>query len=248
MNERTRRLLKRVAHVGAWVIGGGGLCVAVFFMAFFLSAKREMRGRDAPVPELKGMTRQEAAELTADSGLVLEVVDQRYDAAVSSGRVLWQEPAPGLSVRRGRRIKVVVSLGGKVLEVPELVGQPNQAVSVTLSQEGLQAGGEARVHNTTYAAGTVIAQNPPAGSVSVPGERVHRLVSLGPPERRWVMPDLGGRSRAQVEAWLRAGGFRLGPARLVAYSGSAPGTVVGQHPPAGYPIRSNGVVRLTVAR
>ena len=79
--------------------------------------------------------------------MVVEVADQRNDPAVPSGRVLAQQPRAGFEVRRGRRLKVVLSLGGRVLEVPDLVGQPSRTVEITLRREGFFPGNEVASFN-----------------------------------------------------------------------------------------------------
>jgi serine/threonine-protein kinase len=157
-------------------------------------------------------------------------------------------PPPNASVRRGRKIKLILSLGGRVLEVPDLIGQASRTVEIELRQEGFIPGDEARVHSSGAASGKVIAQVPPSGSPAVPGTRVHRLVSSGRRTENWVMPDLTGLSRQSAERWLGANGFRRGSVRRVRMGGREPGTVVGQLPLAGYPVRSNDIVELTVTR
>ena len=97
------------------------------------------------------------------------------------------------------------------------------------------------------ASGAVLAQVPPAKTPAVPNTRVHRLVSDGPPVATWVMPDLTGLSRGAAESWISASDFRRGAVRRVRMSGRRSGSVVGQLPLAGYPIRSRDVVELTVA-
>ncbi len=64
----------------------------------------------------------------------------------------------------------------------------------------------------------------------------------------WVMPDLEGRTIRIVEEWIARSGFRKGPVRRIRSSRVPSGTVVGQFPLAGYPIRARDVVELTVAR
>ena len=248
MREMVWEQLKRVGIAMTWIAGGGALAMSVFLLSFCTAMKMEMRSSEVMVPDLTSMTRDEAESASAPMGLQLEVVDQRHDPAVSSGRVLQQEPLPGSAVRRGRRVKVVLSLGGKILEVPELVGQPARTVSITLRRQGFFPGDEARIYSYDISEGTVVAQVPPPGSPSVPGERVHRLISLGIPEAVWLMPDLVGRSRAEVERWLKLCGFRLGPVRSVSHTSRRSETVVGQLPLAGYPIRGRDVVQLTVAQ
>jgi len=240
--------IKRAGIVAAWIAGGGALFATVFAISFYLALKMEMRSTEAVVPDLGGMTREDAERVAGPLGLRVEVADQRHDPTVSSGRVLAQEPPGGSEVRRGRRVKVVLSLGGRVLEVPNLVGQQSRTVDIALRREGFLPGEEVEVFDAAAPRGTVIAQVPPPGSPSVPGERVHRLVSLGPSDEIWVMPDLTDRPRAEVQRWLQKAGFRLGPVQEVSYPGSSPGTVLGQIPPAGHPVRSHDVVHLRVAR
>jgi beta-lactam-binding protein with PASTA domain len=62
------------------------------------------------------------------------------------------------------------------------------------------------------------------------------------------MPDLTGLSREAAERWLAGAGFRRGAVRRVRMGARPAGTVVGQLPLAGYPVRSKEVVELSVAR
>lgn len=248
MGEKVWEGLKGLGIVALWIVGGGALVLAVFVLSFYLAMKMEMRSTEVEVPDMSGMTREEAEAAAAPLGLQVEIADQRHDRAVSSGRVLQQEPLPGSAVRRGRCVKVVLSLGGKVLAVPDLVGRPSRTVDIALQRQGFFPGDVAKIHVYDSPAGTVIAQVPPPESPSVPGERVHRMVSLGPPEAVWLMPDLTGRSRLEVQRWLEICGFRLAPVRRVTDTSRPPGTVIGQLPLAGYSIRRRDVVHLTVTR
>jgi len=248
MSLAGRKSLKNVGAKVAWIAGAGFLFVVVFTISFYLAVKMEMRSTEAVVPDLVGMTREDAERAAGPVGLRIEVADQRHDPTLSSGRVLAQEPPGGSDVRRGRRVKVVLSLGGKVFEVPDLVGRQSRTVDIALRREGFLPGDEVEVFDAVAPRGTVIAQVPPPGSPSVTGERVHRLVSLGPPDVVWVMPDLTDHPQGYVKRWLEKSGFRLGPVQQVSAPGSPPETVVGQSPPAGHPVRPRDVVQLRVAR
>ena len=120
-------------------------------------------------------------------------------------------------------------------------------VQIELRQGGFTPGHEVRVPSTGVGAGTVLAQVPPAQTPALPNTRVHRLVSDGPPGVVWVMPDLTGLPRERAEAWIRKAGFRT-TIRQVRIGSRASGTVVGQLPQAGYPVRSNDIIELTVRR
>lgn len=247
MNDSVESGWSRFARRAVWTMVTGFLAVAAFVTCFFVSMRFANRASEVSVPDIAGMTEEDAARATRTLGLVVEVADHRHDPATASGRILEQRPMAGASVRRGRRVKVVVSLGGEILRVPELVGQGVRTAEVTLRRGGFAPGVNARAWSGEAAAGLIVAQVPPADSPAVHGTRVHRLVSDGPLPARWVMPDLTGRDRRTAERWIDASGFRKGPVRTVDSGGAVTGTIVGQLPLAGYPILSNGVVELAIA-
>lgn len=242
------RALKRLGWATLWVAGGVALTGAAFLFSFFTAMRVEMRSTEVAVPDLAGLDVEAAKQRAEPLDLVLEVVDQRNDPRVASGRVLEQMPPPGANVRRGRKLKVILSLGGKVLTVPDLEGHAARAVVIELRQEGFLPGEEARVHSYRVASGQVLAQVPAAGATVVPHSRIHRLVSDGPHPATWVMPDLTGKSRSEAERWISLCGFRRGVVRRVPAGGeTGRGTVVAQLPQAGYPIRSRDIVELAIA-
>ena len=247
IRSRVRGWLRRVGVTAAWLAVGAVLAGGAFVGAFLISMKSEMRATEVTVPELRPLSLDAATAAVAPLELRLEVVERRHDPAVASGGVLQQDPRAGASVRRGRKIKLVVSLGGRVLEVPDLIARPDRTVEIELTRAGFAAGDEARVHSAAAGAGLVIAQVPAPGSPTVPNARVHRLISRGAREPVWVMPDLTGLSRTAAERWIEACGLRVGPVRRVPGRGRTSGTVAGQLPLTGYPVRSREAVELSVA-
>ena len=238
---RVGRIAAISAAVMLAVIGVAGLSFCVAFRA-------ERRSNIVELPDWTGKPKNDAEEQARALGLGFEVAEERHDPGVAVSRVLSQEPAPGTTVRRGRTIRVVVSLGGETLRVPALVGQPGRQADMALKREGLQTGWDARLHDEDVPEGVVIAQSPSADALTVSGERVQILVSEGPRPVRYVMPDLSGRPLREVQDWITLCGFRTGPVRRLPADGREPGTVVGQLPPAGWPIGRRDVVELTVAR
>jgi len=237
-----------IVSVVLWLALVAAVGSATFGAAFWLSVRSVARSTEVEVPDLAGLDLSAAQVQVEPSGLVLQVVDERHDPAVPSGRIIEQVPLPGSSVRRGRKVKLVLSRGDRVLVVPSLVGRPIRAVDIDLRQEGFVPGELARAPSSSAPAGTVLAQVPAPESPAVPQARIHRLVSDGPPPRTWVMPDLSGLSRADAERWIAMSGLRRGAVRRVRMERRASDAVVGQMPLAGYPLRSRDVVDLTVAQ
>ena len=231
----------------AWAGGVLGVAGIVFAVTFFSAMRSENRSTQVEVPDLVGIPYEDAADRVAPLGLRVQVAGERNDPGVPSGSVLQQDPPADTSVKRGRKIKLVVSLGDKVLEVPDLVGEQARAVAIQLGRGGFIPGQEVSVPRWDRPRGAVIAQVPQASTAAMPNTRVHRLVSGGPPEAVWVMPELRGRFADGVRRALEGAGFRLS-VRRVNMPGRAPGTVVGQLPPSGYPLRARSVVELTVAQ
>lgn len=247
VSEKTISRVALLPKIALWVFGGGALAGVLFVGSFYFAMRVEMSSTEVRVPDLAGMTMEDASAKVETLGLVLQVAEQRNDPAVPSGRILEQSPIAGGSVRRGRKVKLIVSLGDKVLEVPNLVGQASRAVAIELRQLGFTPGYEVRIPAPAAPVGTVLAQVPPSGTPAVPNTRVHRLVSDGPERTLWVMPDLGRLTRNEAEAWARRNGFRV-TARSVTIGRRPSGSVLGQLPLAGHPIRTNDIVELTVAR
>lgn len=247
MSDRPPRDRAGLAALVAWVLLGGGALLVTAVTTFWLAMHLELRSNTVDVPDVVGKSRDEAEAVLRAARLALDVADERYDMAVPSGHVLTQDPAAAVEVRPGRRIRVVLSLGNQVLHVPDVRRLPARQVDLSLRQDGFLPGGEAHVHSQDVPAGEVLAQAPPPGSVTVPGSRVHRLVSDGPRPARWVMPDLSGRPLREVEQWVTLCGFRKGPVRRLASPGSPPGSVVGQMPLAGHAVQARDVIELTVA-
>jgi serine/threonine-protein kinase len=238
---------RRIGIGAAWIVGGGLVVAAVALGSFCAALRSERRSNVVVVPDLIGSSRDEAGAQAARLSLKFEVAELRHDPGVAVDRIVQQEPPAGMQVRRGRTIRVVVSLGGETLTVPSLIGQPARQAELALRRQGLTPGWEARIHDDLIPASQVIGVAPVAGSLSVSGERVHRLVSDGPRTPRWVMPDLAGLTLREVREWINLCGFRNGAVRRVPAEGRRAGTIVGQLPLSGYPIARRDVVELTVA-
>ena len=237
----------RAGRGALWIVGGGLILGSVGLASFCVALRSDRRSDVLVVPDWAGKSREAAIAEAAELGLVFEVAELRHDPAVTADRIVQQEPAAGTQVRHGRTIRVVVSLGGETLTVPAVSGQPARQAELALRRSGLTPGWDARIHDAAVPAGQVIDQSPSGGTLSVSGDRVHRLISEGARTPRWVMPDLAGRTLRDAQEWITLCGFRSGAVRRVPAEGKHSGTIVGQLPLSGYPIARRDVVELTVA-
>lgn len=238
---------KRAVRRTAWIAALGALATLVAAASFCVALRSDRRSEVLEVPDWTGRARDDAAAEARAVGLALEVGEERHDAAVSAGRIITQEPAPGTNVRRGRTIRVVVSTGGETLTVPSLIGLPSRQADLEIRRQGLASGWESHIHDAKTPAGKVIDQVPAAGALAASGERVDRLVGDGARDPRWVMPDLTGRPLRVAQEWITLCGFRSGAVRRAQADGRPAGTVIGQRPRPGWPVTKSDVVELTLA-
>src|SRR6187399_1544642 len=113
----------RVWSLGKLFLLAGAL-LTTFLVFFGLSMRAALQSREVKVPALVGKSVGEATQTVTDLGLPLRVDDnRRSDEKIPSGQVMQQDPAPGLPARRGRTVRVWVSLGPRAATLPALVGQ-----------------------------------------------------------------------------------------------------------------------------
>lgn len=241
MWERLLRLLGYVAYAGAVLV--------VFIAAGYASFNAFVRSGVTTVPELVGLTEPQARALLADAGLDLRVDpdDRRFDETVAMGQILQQNPGDGSVVKQGSSVKVIVSLGQELVEVPDLTGQALQAAQVTLHAAGLGLGRTAGVFSTTGAPGTVVDQSPRPGDQVGRAQTVELFLCLEGRAEMFVMPDLVYRRFDGVRAFFERRGFRLGSIKFESYEGIAPGVVLRQYPPPGHQLRRQDVISLVVS-
>ena len=105
------------------------------------------------------------------------------------GNVLRADPSGGSVVKVGSTVTLFVSTGLKLATVPSLKGMTVQQATAALTARGLKYGDETDT-NDLATAGTVIKQDPVAGSTAPRGSAVAVTVSSGP--KQVGVPDLRG--------------------------------------------------------
>jgi serine/threonine-protein kinase len=195
---------------------------------FFCVMQASLKGGTVTMPDLRGMPKGSAELKLNSAGLKMNVREERYSSTAPYGAVLEQSLEPGVTLKRGRTIAVVVSIGDKVLSVPQLVGSPSERqADLILDQNGLAVGRTAFIASS-QPQGTVLAQSPESGQQVTRGEGVSLLVSSGPALVSRLMPDLRGRSLDDARALAGRMGLVLRRVLESTVQGATPGSVLGQ--------------------
>jgi serine/threonine-protein kinase len=229
------------------------LMVAILIVAGGISAITAMRlairGTEVVVPPLMGKTEEEARTLLEDNKLLLRVSSQpRFNPTVPAGRVLDQDPPAGTRLKTSRSVKVLLSAGDRKYAVPNLVGSSLRAANLTLAQRNFTLGNTSVTRTPTGDPLTIQQQVPQPGSQEGADPAVNVLLSAGPLEQFFVMPDLVGKPVELVAGRARVEGFQIGKLTYRKYPGVEPGLVTQQRPQAGHRLSQNDTILLEVSQ
>lgn len=192
-----------------------------------------------PVPELTGLTREQARTALTDGSLGLGNVALEWSDTVASGLVISQAIPAGEQVKKGVGVDVVISQGPAPVEVQDFTGKPFADAKAWAEKNALKPA-VTEEHHDTVPAGAVISQDPPSGTVHR-GDGVRFVVSKGPVMVR--VPAVRGRPVAEATETLRKAGFEPKVVRLVQ---GGLGLVLGTDPPGGNMAPKGSVVTLRV--
>lgn len=136
------------------------------------------------VPNLTGMTKEKAmkqlGKLKEQAGFTYSLgeVKNEYSADVKKGKIISQSPRAGETARTNEPIRLVISKGPEMIQIPELVYLTKEEAAAKLKQAGLQAEIETE-YSAQAAEGLVIRQSAAAGTKAAKGSSVTITVSLG---------------------------------------------------------------------
>jgi serine/threonine-protein kinase len=121
------------------------------------------------IPKIIGTLLDETTKTLAELGLEVQVSEEKFDDSVA-GTILLSDPIPGTTVPKGTVIKVVISKGPVLVDVPNVVGMDVAKATTTLESAGFQV---KTVNKLTVAIlNKVYSQNPAAGSKAPKGSVV----------------------------------------------------------------------------
>jgi serine/threonine-protein kinase len=220
-----------------WVLGLLVVLAAIGAVAYLLLAGNKTYA----VPQVQGDPQAKAVSAVKSAHLVPKVVKQP-NGAVPSGHVITSRPPFGNLVPAHTVVTLYVSTGPKLVNVPNVVGQNVSQAQNTLSSKGLTSNVRTNA-NSTQPAGTVIKQNPLAGTGVKPGSSVTIVVSGGGVR----VPNEIGQSLQVARAALQGDGLSSAVTYVPASGGTAPGTVVGMKPGPGTAVAKGTTITLQVA-
>ncbi|HEU4335469.1 MAG TPA: PASTA domain-containing protein, partial [Candidatus Eisenbacteria bacterium] len=121
---------------GTLLLSGLALFGGFLVVNLVLMPSLTRQGEEVLVPDIAGLSEREAERALAGLDLRLSKISEQWSADVPRGFIARQEPEPGMVVKRGRRISVVVSLGAQGTSVPLLDGESVRRAEIMLEGAG----------------------------------------------------------------------------------------------------------------
>lgn len=228
------------------LVAGALLFTAYFLFQWAMEGAVHYR-KEVMVPDLRGKSVGTALELASSIGLTLKKEAEEFDDSVPAGAVLRQIPAPGMTVREGKIVRVVLSQGGETVFLPGIVGLPLRNAEILLRQRSLLLGEVSESYSLKLEKGMVLAQDPAAETSLEKNALVNVVISGGPPPDGVVlMPDFRQKNISELSDWAKEQGISVqvekDPASLF-----PSGTVLDQLPASDTVIQPGSAVKAVIS-
>jgi eukaryotic-like serine/threonine-protein kinase len=199
---------------------------------------------EAPVPAVEGLTADEAADRLRDAGFEPER-RREFSDTVRSGRVIETAPPEGSSVRKGSTVTLIVSRGREQVAVPDVTGSTLEDAERQLRDAELQPAVSER-EDAQAEPGTVLEQDPAAGTQIAKGGTVELVVAKAPEEV--PVPGVIDETEEDAVQALEDAGFEVNIEEEAAATPEEDGLVLDQDPRPDTPRPRGSEVTITVGR
>ena len=166
---------------------------------------------EVEMPNVVGMTKEEAQKAIEDAKLVFEVEKEEYNKDVEEGRVISQDPTymeRFNKVKQGSTVKVVISKGQEKTTVPKVVGMEKEEAITALEEAKLKV---EVIEETSKKVeeGYVISQETDPETEAFAGDTVKIHVSIGTGIKQVTVVSVVGQDEATAKKTLEDLGLKV---------------------------------------
>lgn len=195
------------------------------------------------VPNLLGMTEQEARDALKDLSLGIQVKGQVSSDEYEEGEVVSQNPIEGDMVEEHTTIEIVLSSGKGSIDIPSVVGKTSDEAINELERAGFKAS-KTYSFSSTVEEGKVISQTP-SGGQGKEGDTIIIEISQG--QDMLTVPDLLSTYTDQQTAMKKLEGFNV-TVKTAYHDTYSPGLVIDQSLTAGTRVNPGSAITITVSQ
>lgn len=195
-------------HLAAMLI----LSLLLYFAVHIYLDVYTDHGEKIPVPDLRGLSFERAAEIVDEYDMTLEVYDTTYVASYTKGSVVDHIPRPGFNVKEGRKIYVTINSDTPPqVDMPDLIDESlRQAISI-IENTGLTMG------KIIYKPGfkDLVLGQEAYGETVLPGTKINKgttinlLVGKGDASEKTYIPKLLGLTLEEARVKVANAGLNI---------------------------------------
>jgi len=201
---------------------------------------------EVTVPELSGMTVEEATLALEELELLLKVDKEVTSAEYPEGQIVSQDPLAEMIVKTGKTITVNVSKGVEAGTIPNVIGKTQGDAVFLLESNGYTRGGVSE-ENSDMPVGIVIRQSPTAGTEAEEGTSVSLVVSKGPAAVPTVVPTLIGLDVDGAKVLLERENLELGEISYAPSNDFEQNIIMGQGAAPGSSVLTGSKIGITIS-
>ena len=198
------------------------------------------------VPDVRGMSEENAKALLNKKGLGIQVVTRKESKKYKAGKISKQTPEAGEKVSKHTKIEVVVSSGlvGSKKAIPYVSGMSETEAQNELEEAGFKVTSSFQ-YDDSVASGNVINTTPSAGTKAEKGSTVTMLVSQGTDKK--TVPDVRGMADATAQSTIKNYGFNVGTVTYDYSDSVEKGMVISQTVTPGSKAAAGTTISITVS-
>ncbi|MCU1447480.1 MAG: serine/threonine protein kinase [Cryobacterium sp.] len=210
--DRTQRR-PPVIWIWAGIVSVVVIVIAVMFWALSLSPSDELPDTSRRVPVLTGTSYDDAQDTLLELDLAATKAEES-SPTVAKDEVIRTDPPSGTIAAPGNVVKVYVSTGAELVEMPDTTNQPFSAAEPFLTEREFISGSVTTQNSPDVPEGIVIDTVPEPHSQTPLGSTVDFTVSTG----LVTMPNVVGQSLTAANQLLMTTDLQLEPTPVADYT------------------------------
>ena len=252
VNPRMKKVMKILTIVVAIIIVfilvfAIGKAAGIFKGGFGIDTVDTDEKAKVKVPNVVGMTEDEAKKTLNKKGLGFKVVAREESKKYEEGTVSKQKTEAGKRVAKNTTIQVVVSSGliGDEITVPDVSNMSESEAQKALEDAGFEKITSDFAYSDSVAEGDVIGTTPAANAKATKDTEIVMKVSKGSEKK--TVPNVVGQQDGDAQNAITAAGLTVGTVTYEYYDDVPKGQVVSQTVAGGKKVAPGTSVGLTIS-
>ena len=225
----------------------GGLLLFALVMGITYFATNALRPKDVQIPDLVGMSTEEAQKKLKELKLEYKVGSEEFSEEVPKDYIISQDPGyiENYTIKQKSTVTVVVSKGPEIVKVPKLTGMSETEAVSALEALGLEVD-KSYETSSKVEEGYIIKQDPKDGAEVNASSTVKITISKGTGIKTVTVPNLIGKTEAEAKQAITNAGLTLNTVKYEEDSTKTDGAVIKQDVEAGKKVDENTPITITV--